>query len=264
MAWVKVDDKFSSGPKVKRAAAVLGGSFPRRRVLSVWLEALSYCNLHTTNGFIPDYEIATFEDENPTAVIEAMAVGDRDLKPIMIREKKRNGWMVYNYLKYQPSREMLEEKQDKERERKAAFRARVSQKCPNGTKPDGAKASDLPEPNRTEPARTEPKNERSRASADDFAVCWAAYPRKIGKGAALRAWEKQKPPRAEVLSALQWQRTQPQWVKDDGQFVPHMATWLNQRRWEDEPFEPTNAPLSDPNEAAWDRVNRKLGLVVNS
>ena len=25
-----------------------------------------------------------------------------------------------------------------------------------------------------------------------------------------------------------------QWNRDNGQFIPHPATWLNQRRWEDE------------------------------
>ena len=149
MAWVRVDDKFSNGPKVKRAAGILGGQFPRRRVLSVWLEAMSYCNLHMTDGFVPDYEINTFDDENPSEVIDAMALGDRDLGPIMERNKRRNGWVVRNYLEYQPSRENLEEKANKERERKAAFRARVSQKCPTGTNTDGAKSSASPEPNRT-------------------------------------------------------------------------------------------------------------------
>jgi hypothetical protein len=36
-----------------------------------------------------------------------------------------------------------------------------------------------------------------------------------------------------------------QWRRDDGRFIPHPATWLNQRRWEDEaepaaPFDPAS------------------------
>lgn len=76
----------------------------------------------------------------------------------------------------------------------------------------------------------------SNASADDFEKAWAVYPRKVGKAKALSAWKKASPPVDAVLSALSWQVTQPQWTKDRGEFVPHMATWLNQRRWEDEPF----------------------------
>ena len=69
----------------------------------------------------------------------------------------------------------------------------------------------------------------------EFTEFWAAYPRKVGKGAAERAWEKQHPPLAAVLTALAWQRYDPEWLKDRGQFIPHPATYLAARRWEDEP-----------------------------
>ena len=77
----------------------------------------------------------------------------------------------------------------------------------------------------------------------DFDLVWQAYPRKVGKGAARKVWAKLRPDTATVqqmLDALDWQRTQPQWVKDGGQFIPHLATWLNQERWEDEPFNVPN------------------------
>ena len=38
MAWLRVDDRFSNGPKVKRAAIHLGGKLPGRRVRAVWIE----------------------------------------------------------------------------------------------------------------------------------------------------------------------------------------------------------------------------------
>jgi len=72
----------------------------------------------------------------------------------------------------------------------------------------------------------------------DFLTFWAAYPRKVGKGSAWRAWKHERPSLAVVLESLSWQVTQPQWTKDGGTYVPHPATWLNQRRWEDEPFHP--------------------------
>lgn len=72
----------------------------------------------------------------------------------------------------------------------------------------------------------------------DFDLVRQAYPRKVGKGAARKVWGKLQPDAATVqkmLDALAWQRTQPQWAKDGGQFIPHLATWLNQERWDDEP-----------------------------
>jgi hypothetical protein len=68
--------------------------------------------------------------------------------------------------------------------------------------------------------------------SDDFTQFWKAYPKKTGKGAALKAWNKAKPPIDSVLKALAWQRTSKQWL--DG-FIVNPATYINQTRWEDEP-----------------------------
>ncbi len=69
---------------------------------------------------------------------------------------------------------------------------------------------------------------------DDF---WAAYPRKVAKPAAVKAWAKLAPDAATckaILAAIAAQKKSPQWTKDDGQFIPHPATWLNRRQWEDD------------------------------
>lgn len=67
---------------------------------------------------------------------------------------------------------------------------------------------------------------------------WVAYPRHQGKEAARKVWEKLNPDAALLeimLSALERQRASDQWRRDGGQFIPYPATWLNGRRWEDEP-----------------------------
>lgn len=68
---------------------------------------------------------------------------------------------------------------------------------------------------------------------EDF---WALYPRhrRVARARAVRAWVKQKPPRAEVRAALAWQVRLPDWTKDGGTFVPYPEKYLNARRWEDE------------------------------
>jgi hypothetical protein len=70
---------------------------------------------------------------------------------------------------------------------------------------------------------------------DAFDAFWKAYPRKVAKAAAIKAWKKINPVwLPQILEALERQRQSPQWLKDGGQYIPHPATWLNQRRWEDE------------------------------
>lgn len=71
---------------------------------------------------------------------------------------------------------------------------------------------------------------------DAFNTFWSEYPRKVGKGAAKKSFEKalKKTDLKTILSAVEAQRQSPQWTRDDGQFIPHPATWLNQERWDDE------------------------------
>lgn len=68
-----------------------------------------------------------------------------------------------------------------------------------------------------------------------FSTFWNAYPRKAGKGAAQKAFAKVRAPLDILLSALEAQKRSDQWNRDGGQYIPYPATWLNQRRWEDEP-----------------------------
>jgi hypothetical protein len=77
---------------------------------------------------------------------------------------------------------------------------------------------------------------------DNFTAFWAAYPRKVGKAAARKSWNKLHPPIADVLASLKWQAASAQWTKDAGQFIPHPATWLNQGRWQDEPPDDSSSP----------------------
>lgn len=68
----------------------------------------------------------------------------------------------------------------------------------------------------------------------DFDRFWEAYPRKVGKVKAQAAFQKVTVPVDSLLAAIAEQKKSPQWQKDNGQFIPHPATWLNGHRWEDE------------------------------
>lgn len=66
---------------------------------------------------------------------------------------------------------------------------------------------------------------------EDF---WQAYPKKVGKSEAQKSWAKLKPNLQTVLDALSWQKNQPNWTKDGGQYIPNPSTYLNQGRYNDE------------------------------
>ncbi len=71
-----------------------------------------------------------------------------------------------------------------------------------------------------------------------FDAFWKVYPRKVGKDAAWKVWQRRRPSQElaeQICAALAWQRQQDNWLRDSGRFVPNPATWLNQGRWDDEP-----------------------------
>ena len=85
--------------------------------------------------------------------------------------------------------------------------------------------------------RREEKRREETEYTDRFNQFWKAYPKKQGKGEAWEAWrkvEKIKIILDDILNAVKKQKKSRQWQKDDGQYIPNPATWLNQRRWEDE------------------------------
>ena len=80
---------------------------------------------------------------------------------------------------------------------------------------------------------------------EGFDKFWKAYPKKMNKADALKAWSKVDVPVETILTAVEAQKKTSQWTKDNGQFIPYPATWLRGRRWENEVDEdPKNSPVS--------------------
>jgi len=84
-----------------------------------------------------------------------------------------------------------------------------------------------------------------------FSMFWSIYPRKVGKGAAAKAWKnlKLRDGDRDLCKAILdgAKRMKEVATYTDKQFIPHPATWLNQRRWEDEDVpEPPRDRIVDP------------------
>lgn len=107
------------------------------------------------------------------------------------------------------------------------------------TPPDTDTDTDTEEENPPNPPGGNGADGVDDASRDDgFAAFWQAYPRKVAKSAAQKAWAKLKAKpelQDSVMQGLEAAKASRQWTKDNGAFIPHASTWLNQRRWEDEP-----------------------------
>lgn len=81
------------------------------------------------------------------------------------------------------------------------------------------------------------KKEKEKEREVLFDRFWTAYPRHENKQTARKAFDRLNPDDAllaTMLTAISRQKGSAQWQEKNGQFIPHPATWLNGRRWEDE------------------------------
>lgn len=70
-----------------------------------------------------------------------------------------------------------------------------------------------------------------------FEIFWKEYPKKKSKGQAEKAWKKivfKNGLFEHIISKLNLLKTSNDWLKENGQFIPYPATWLNAKGWEDE------------------------------
>lgn len=82
----------------------------------------------------------------------------------------------------------------------------------------------------------EPNKDNTSSHKRDalFLLFWQAYPKKVGKDAARKAFDKRKPSDDLVqamIQAIKLQSQTEQWAKG---YIPNPSTWLNEGRWQDE------------------------------
>lgn len=215
MRWFRLYDDVLNDPKVQRLD---GDTF------KFWINML--CIASKRGGVLPSIEDMAFEMRVSVLVctmkIDVLKVaglldGDKRLRP--------HGWDKRQY------------KSDTSTERVKRFRERSSNVAVtvDETGPD----TDTD----TEQKQIKKTNKKSRsASSAEFDQFWNCYPKKVGRGAAEKAWLKAiavttAEEITRVVQAYPW--------GEDKQFIPHPATWLNQRRWQDD-FTTTKAVVTKP------------------
>ena len=99
----------------------------------------------------------------------------------------------------------------------------------------------------------------AREAADvyvQFDAFWAAYPRKVGKHPALSKFKSIVGSKSgafdRIMKGLAIDKKSKQWLRDNGEYIPHPSTWLNQERWEDAI---ANAAAADAPSISAKRIN---------
>jgi hypothetical protein len=110
---------------------------------------------------------------------------------------------------------------------------------PSATTPEKVAPGTEEQGNRgTEDSNTPSKPPASTPTVNLFDQFWEWYPRKVGKEAAKKAWNKArtKTDQQTILNGIERFRLDPNLPAKE--FIPHPSTWLNEGRWEDEPLPP--------------------------
>lgn len=87
-----------------------------------------------------------------------------------------------------------------------------------------------------------------------FKEFWAAYPKKVNKKGAFKAFKNIKNLKAEmplIMAALERFKNSKEWLKDNGQFIPYPTTFINQERWQDEQQETREDILNNIDMEGW-------------
>ena len=99
----------------------------------------------------------------------------------------------------------------------------------------GSLPSEPSEP--SEPSLPKETKAKKAATPNGFAEFYNLYPKKKHKGDAEKAWKSLNPSSellVKILNGVRRARGAPDWLKQNGQFIPYPATWLRARGWEDE------------------------------
>jgi hypothetical protein len=94
--WVRIDDGFADHPKIKHAGPL---------AIAAQIRALCYCARFLTNGKIPSRVVAEiFLDLKP--------FGARDMVLAKLWHKRSDGYLIHDYLSYQPDRKTVLQMRD--------------------------------------------------------------------------------------------------------------------------------------------------------
>lgn len=90
--------------------------------------------------------------------------------------------------------------------------------------------SPIPHPDSLTPSTPE-------TGPDGFDTFWQAWPKKVARSAAMRAWKKLRPShelQATILADVAERADSEDWTKEARRYMPHASSYLAGHRWEDE------------------------------
>lgn len=138
MTWVKLDDQFFTRAKAQRAS---------KDGRALYLAGLCFCAANLTDGLITSDDLRFV-----AAAAEVRPVTYRKLIEVGLWEEHPEGFLVHDYLDYNPSAEQVKAERERDRERKQEERKRGGKSSrspgghPPGRPPEISRSPEVPSP----------------------------------------------------------------------------------------------------------------------
>ena len=235
--WIKITTNIFDNRKIKQIENLPDGD----AIIVVWLKLICLAGLINDDGKIyltpeipyTEEMLATQFSRNVTLIRVAL----QSFKMFGMIEIIDDVFKISNWEKYQSANELA---QIREQTRKRVEKFRQNKQIPaqcnatvtlpvthcNGTELELEQELDI-----------ECKHSIRESKKDTaFESFWGAYPKKVGKADALKAWKKNKAAQHinKALKTIERMKATDQWQREGGRFIPNPATWINQGRWDDE------------------------------
>ena len=259
MSYVNLDPDYFSHPKTVRLTGLLG-----RNAEALPIRLWCYCaRYHAEDGRLTGY--SPQEIERAVGWWGKSGVMVEALVTVGFLEHTAAGYGCHEWLDHQGH--LIALKRRGQQAAKARWKQLLHTPATHAKEP----AKQCSTPYQTSPDHAMPSHPDGtplpQASTllpgPGFDRFWEAYPRKVGKAAAARLWRTLHPDDAllgAMLDALERAAHTDQWQREAGRFIPHPATWLSQRRWEDElPDSLLARPRLNPGLLALQRLRHEEG-----
>lgn len=151
--WVKIDDQFPTHPKVIRAG--LEGR-------ALFVTSLCYSAQHLTNGFIPN-EVTPLLTAT-SGVTDALPAIEK-LVTVGLWELCEGGYMIHDFLVYNPPADKIIEKRRKNADRQARFKSSHNAKS-NGVSNGVSNTTPVPVPVPDNNSSGKPEKPRKKKQSD--------------------------------------------------------------------------------------------------
>lgn len=277
MAWVRIDDQFDEHPKFARvgplgmALWVTGLAYCNRNLTDGFIPWSVARNLVNWEYLGPEEEDGRQRvyTVSVTSGMHGEDVSCKTIIPLLVEaglwDEVDGGYQVHDYDQYQPSKEKVmaeraanAERQQKYRDRQSGRYTGKSNGDSNGVTNAGRNSvsNDRPvpvpdpvpsSPNGEDIPPTPKRRKKCKSLTPEqltrFERWYSVFPRKVNRAKAEEKWAEIDPD--DELTDVMVSKTEewaasPDWTKDGGQYVPHPATWLHNKRWTD------GAPSKEP------------------